>query len=132
MGEQVGHLQQVVGVGASEGGAADDPLYRDVLRPLSVIPLLVPAGDGVEAPEPSVELGHHLLPALVEDEEGVAVGGRDGGVDAIEEAVEARPLVADHVGLMQADVDDLHAAHGAGGVLDDAQPVHKDLGPVLR
>ena len=84
-------------------------------------------GYGVPAPEPAVEPGHHILPALVKDEEGVAVGGCDGGVDAVEEPVEAGPLVAPHVGLAEADVDDLHAADGAGGVLDDAQPCGEDF-----
>ena len=59
----------------------------------------------------------------------MAVGGCDGGVDAVEEPVEAGPLVAPHVGLAEADVDDLDAADGAGGVLDDAQPADEDFGP---
>ena len=64
-------------MGASEGGAADDPLYGDVPGPLAVLPRLVLAGDGVAAPELAVEAGYHLLPALVEDEEGVTVRRRD-------------------------------------------------------
>ena len=102
-----------------------------VLGPLAVLPRLVPAGHGVAAPEPAVEAGYHLLPALVEDEEGVAVRGCDGGVDAVEEAVEADPLAALHVGLAEADVDDLHAADGPCGVLDDAQAAGENFGPVV-
>ena len=79
-----------------------------------VLPYLVPAGDGVAAPEPAVEAGYHLLAALVEDEEGMAVRRRDGGVDAVEQPIEAGPLVASDVGLAQADVDDLDAADGPG------------------
>ena len=44
---------------------------------------------------------------------------RDRRVDAVEQPVEAGPLVALHVGLAEADVDDLDAAYGPGGVLDD-------------
>ena len=108
VGDEVGHLEQAVGVGAAEGGAADDPLYGDAPGALAVLPDLIFAGHGVAAPEPAVEAGHHLLAALVEDEEGVAVRRRDGGVDAVEEPVEAGPLVAFDVGLAQADVDDLN------------------------
>ena len=53
--------------------SSDDLLYGDVLGAFAVLPLLVP-GHGVAAPKPAVESGHHLVPALVEDEEGVPVG----------------------------------------------------------
>ena len=129
MGDEVGHLEQAVGVGAAEGWASDDVLYGDVPGALAVLPDLVPAGDGVATHEPAVEAGHHLLAALVEDEEGVAVRGSDGGVDAVEQPVEAGPLVAPDVGLAQADVDDLDATDGPGGVFDDAQPAGEDFGP---
>ncbi len=132
MGDEVGHLEQAVGVGASEGGASDDVLYGDVPGPLAVLSDLVPAGDGVAAPEPVVEAGDHLLAALVEDEESVAARRRDGGVHAVEQPVEAGPLVALDVGLAQADVDHLDAADGPGGVLDDAQPAGEDFGPLVR
>ena len=62
----------------------------------------------------------------------MAVLGRDGGVDAVEEPVEAGPLVAPDVGLAEADVDDLDAADGPGGVLDDVQPFRENLGALLR
>ena len=57
---------------------------------------------------------------------------RDGGVDAVEQPIEAGPLVASDVGLAQADVDDLDAADGPGGVLDDAQAAGEDFDPLLR
>ena len=44
VGDEVGHLEQVVGVGASERGASHDSLYGDVLRPLALVPRLLPAG----------------------------------------------------------------------------------------
>ena len=44
--------------------SSDDLLYRDVLGAFAVFPLLVPRHK-VAAPEPAVESGHHLLPALV-------------------------------------------------------------------
>ena len=120
MGDEVGHLEQAVGVGASEGGASDDSLYGDVPGPLAVLPDLVLAGHWVAASERVVEAGDHLLPALVEDEEGVAVRRCDRRVDAVEQPVEADPLVPPGVRLAQADIDDLHAAHTPGGLLDDA------------
>ena len=55
VGDEVGHLEQVVGVGASERGASHDSRYGDVLCPLAVVPRLLPAGRGVAAPEPAVE-----------------------------------------------------------------------------
>ena len=98
--------------------------------------------------------GQHLnggfqraIPAGVPERELVPVPGggcREGGilaktlqchdrrVDAVEEPVQADPLVALHVGLAEADVDDLHAAGAAGGLLDDAQPAGEDLGPPTR
>ena len=62
----------------------------------------------------------------------MAVRRRDGGVDAVEQPIEAGPLVASDVGLAQADVDDLDAADGPGGVLDDAQAAGEDFDPLLR
>ena len=44
MGDEVGHLEQVVRPRASEGGAADVPICGDLLGPLAVVPRLVPAG----------------------------------------------------------------------------------------
>ena len=91
MGDEVGHLEQAVGVGTVEGGAADDPLYGHIPSLLAVLPDLAPAGDGVAAPETAVEAGHHFLAALFEAEEGVAVRGCGWGVDAVEQPVEADP-----------------------------------------
>ena len=132
VGDEVRHLEQVLGVGASEGVAPDDPPYRDVLRLLAVHPSLVCAGRRIAVSEPVAEAGHHLLPVLVEDWEGVAFGGCDGGVNAVEEPVEAGTLAALDVWLAEVDVDDLNAAYGAGSVLDDAQPSGEDFSPVHR
>ena len=53
--------------------------------------------------EPTVRPGDHLLLPLVEDEEGLAVHRCDGGVDAVEEAVEARLLIAAALDLTDQD-----------------------------
>ena len=55
MGDEVGHLEQVVAVGARLGRRSLS--LGDVLRMLHVLPRLVPAGHEVAAPEPAVEAG---------------------------------------------------------------------------
>ena len=130
VGDEVCHLEEIVSVGASEGGASDDVLDGYVSGPLAFRPQLVLTGHGVEYPEPAVGPGDHLLLALVEDEEGVSSRRLDRAVDAVEQPVEADLLVGLHDGLADADVDDLDAADADGGVLDAAQPVPEDLGPL--
>ena len=85
--------------------------------PLSLLPPFVPAGHGVEYPEPPIGPRDHPLLALVEDEEGVSARRLDRGVDAVEQPVEADLLVRLHFLFAEADVDDLDAADANGRFL---------------
>ena len=98
VGDEVYHLERVVVLGTLEGGSAEKSLCGDVLRTLTVLPRLLLVGDGVAALEPALKSADHMLPSLVEDEVGVAPLSRDGRGDAIEQKVEADPVVALHVG----------------------------------
>ena len=47
MGDEVGHLEEIVAVGAAERGASDEVLYGDVPGPLALLPRLISAGHGL-------------------------------------------------------------------------------------
>lgn len=84
VGDEVGHLQQVVVLGVSEGRTADDPFYWDVLRHLAVLPDLVLTGHGCATREAAVEPPDRSFPTFVKDWVGIASVRSEGFVDAVE------------------------------------------------
>ena len=59
------------------------------------------------------------------------IGRCDGGVDPVEEAVQAHLLVPSTLGLVEADVDDLDAADALNRILQAAQAAEEDIGSLL-
>ena len=114
-----------------KAGAADDGVDGDVAGGSAVLPGVVAAGDGVADAEAAVEAGDGFLLSFIEEEEGVAAAGRDGGVDVGEEAAEAALPGAPVFRRGQADVDDLDAS-AVRGILDEAQAAAKNLRPHLK
>lgn len=127
LGCEVGPLGQVVGVGASKGGASDDFLYEISLVRSPSSHASYRLGTGLRFPSLPYRRTT-ILSSLVEDEKGVAVRRGDRPADA----VKRRSLGALDVGRAEADFEDLNAADGPGSVLDDAQAVPEDLRPLFR
>lgn len=127
VGHQFGNLEQTVGAGVSEDGAADYPGDGQVAGVPAVATGADTDGHRVVAAQPFVSADHHLVGFLPEDEEGVAAVVVGGGVDAVEEAVQGYPAVRRRFVHVQANVDNSHAAGLHGKVLDDAQSAPDDL-----
>ena len=132
VGHEAGNLEQAVAVGVPEGRACDDSVYGEVAGVPAVIAGPVARGHRVVVPEPVVEAGGHFLGFLAEDYEGVTARPGGGGVDPVEQPIQADPPVRRNVVLVQADVGCTQAAGLDGKVLDEAQPLGKHLGTIVH
>ena len=122
-GDEAGELQKQVLGRVAEGGAADDAGEGDVAGRGAVLPGLEAAGDGVVDAQPPVQSRDLRFLLLIEDEEGVAAVGPDGGVDAGDEAAKRRLL---HGALRvcvsgKAHIDDLDPSTVRPIVLNESQ-----------
>ena len=120
MGHQAGHLEQALGVGTSEERAADYPLNGEVsgVRPAASGPGA--AGHRIVVPQPAVEASDRLFGSLAEYDQGVAARLGGGGVDPVEQPVQADLPVGRNFVLGQADIDEDDASRVNGEVLDEA------------
>ena len=120
MGHQAGHLEQAIGLGVAEEGAADYPLNGEVSGVRAAASVLGAGGHGIVVPQPVVKAGDRLFGSLAEYDQGVAARLGGGGVDPVEQPVQADLPVGRNFVLGQADIDEDDASRVNGEVLDEA------------